>query len=62
MGTPMENPVSSPFCIIRCGIMTAFKMKHIWVENGAPHLKIILVMENGESAYNQACWVSKQMS
>lgn len=59
MGTPMENPVSSPFCITRRGIMTAFRMKCIRVGNGAPHLKIILVMANGESAYNQACWLSQ---
>jgi len=55
----MENPVSSPFCIIRRGIMTAFRMKRIRVGHGVPHLKIILVMKNGESAYNQARWVSK---
>lgn len=58
MGTPMENPVSSPFCIIRRGIMTAFRMKHIRVGDGVPHLTIILGMENGASAYNQARQVS----
>lgn len=59
MGTPMGNPVNSPFCIMTPGIMTAFRMKHTRVGNGAPHLKIILMMENGESVYNQVCWVFK---
>lgn len=59
MATLTVNPVSSPFCITRCGIMTAFRMKHIRVGNGVPLLKIILAMENGESAYSQARWVSK---
>lgn len=59
MGTPMANLVSFPFCIIRHGIMTAFRMKCIRVGNGVPRLKIILTMENGESAYNQARLISK---
>lgn len=59
MGTPMGSPVSSPFCTTWPGIMTAFRMGHTRVGNGAPRLKIILVMENGESAYNQVCWLFK---
>lgn len=62
MATLTVNPVSSPFCITRCGTMTAFRMKHTRVGNGVPLLKIILATENGESAYSQACWVSKQTS
>lgn len=59
MATLMVNPVSSPFCITRSGIMTAFRMKRTQEGNGVPLLKIILVMESGESAYSQARWVSK---
>lgn len=39
--------------------MTAFRMKRTQEGNGVPLLKIILVMESGESAYSQARWVSK---
>lgn len=62
MATPMVDPVSSPFCITRFGIMTASRMKLTRAGNGVPLLKIILEMENGESAYSQARWVSKQTS